>query len=136
LAGLGGSAGIRHLAVLLTLSLQNGLSLKLNGIEDFVNSPRGVYRVSQISGLLLALSFYSYHVRELLVCWLLFCLLFVLVALVILGGVLAAHLGSQAIHWMSIAFRTAPMVALDSDEIQLDAISVGRELKQLRSSGS
>jgi len=101
-----------------------------------VNSLRGIYRVSQFSGLLLGLSLYSYHVRELLVCWLFFCLLFVLLALVILGGVLAAHVGSQAIHWASTAVRVAPMVALDSDEIQLDAISGGRKLKRLRSIGS
>ena len=133
---MGGPYGIRDLAVLLIQNLENGLPLEPNGIEDFVNSLRGVYRVSQFSGLLLALSFHSYQVRELLVCWLLFCLLFVLLALVILGGVLAAHAGSEAIHWVSIAFRTAPLVALDSDEIQLDAISGGRKLKRLRSSGS
>ena len=92
--------------------------------------------MSQFSGLLLGLSFYSYYVRELLVCWLLFCLIFVLLALVILSGVLAAHAGSEAIHWVSITFRTASLVALDSDEIQLDALSGGRKLKRLRSSGS
>jgi len=108
----------------------------LNEIEELVNSLRGIYRVSQFSGLLLGLSLYSYHVRELLVCWLFFCLLFVLLALVILGGVLAAHVGSQAIHWAGTAVRVAPMVALDSDEIQLDAISGGRKLKRLRSIGS
>jgi hypothetical protein len=133
---LGGPYGIRHLAVLLIQYLENGLPLKLNGIEEFVNSLRGIYRVSQFSGLLLGLSLFSYHVRELLVCWLFFCLLFVLLALVILGGVLAAHAGNHAIHWASTAVRVAPMVALDSDEIQLDAISGARKLKPLRSSGS
>jgi len=118
------------------LEPENGPRLKLNEIEEFVNSLRGIYRESQFSGLLLGLSFYSYHVRELLVCWLFFCLLFVLLALVVLGGLLAAYAGNQAIHWASTAVRVAPMVALDSDEIQLDAISGGRKLKRLRSSGS
>jgi hypothetical protein len=101
-----------------------------------VNPLRGIYRVSQFSGLLLGLSFYSYHVREFLVCWLLFCLLFALLALVILGGVFAAYAGNHAIHWASVAVRVAPIIALDSDEIQLDALPGGRKLEWLRSSGS
>ena len=47
----------------------------------------------QFSGLLLVFSLYSYRVRELLVFWLFFSLLFVLLVLVILGGVLACYAG-------------------------------------------
>jgi hypothetical protein len=96
LAGsLGGPYGIRNLAVLLIEHLEKGLPLKLNEIEEFVNPLRGIHCVTQFSGLLLAPSFYSYHVRELLVCWLFFSLLFVLLALVILGGALAGYSGNM-----------------------------------------
>ena len=92
--------------------------------------------MSQFSGLLLGLSFYSYHVRELLVCWLLFILLFGLLALVILGAVLATYAGKYALRWAGQAVQVTPAVALGSGELQLDAISGGMKLKRLRSSGS
>ncbi len=137
LAGpLGGPYGIRHLAVLLIENLENGLPLRLNEIEEFVNPLRGTYRVSQFSGLLLGLSFYSYHVRELLICWLFFSLLFVLLALVILGRVLAGYSGKYAVRWAGTAMRLTLVVALGSGELQLDAVSGGRKLKRLRPSAS
>ena len=55
----------------------------------------------QFSGSLLGFGVYSYRVRELLVCCLFFSLLFVWLALVILGGVLACYVGKYAIHWAS-----------------------------------
>jgi hypothetical protein len=133
---LGGPYGIRHLAVLLIQNLENGLPLKLNEIEEFVNPLRGIYRVSQFSGLLLGLSFYSYHVRALLVCWLFLSLLFVPLALVILGGVLAGYAGKYAVRWAGTPMRVISIVALGSGELQLDAISGGRKLKRLGPSGS
>jgi len=57
-----------------------------------------VERGSQFSGLLLGLSVCSYHVRELLVCWLFFTLLFVCLALVLLGGVFAVYASEQFGH--------------------------------------
>ncbi len=59
---------------------------------------RGIRRVSQFSGLLLVFSVYSYHVRELLVSWLFFSLLFVLLVQVILGGVPACCAGKYTTH--------------------------------------
>ena len=43
----------------------------------------------QLSTLLLGLACYSYRVKELLVCWLFFCSLVALLALLFLGAVLA-----------------------------------------------
>jgi len=57
--------------------------------------------VSQLSGLHRRVGLYSYHVRELLVCWLFFSPLFVLLAPVILGGVLACYAGKYATHGAS-----------------------------------
>jgi hypothetical protein len=67
---------------------------------------------------------YSYHVRELLVCWLFFTLLFVLLALLILGGVLAWYAAGK--YSSSRAVTTAPItpaLALASAELHLKAIS-------------
>jgi hypothetical protein len=52
---------------------------KLNELEKSLNQLRGIRRVSQFTALL-GFSLYSYHVPELLVCWLFFRLLFVLYA--------------------------------------------------------
>jgi hypothetical protein len=78
--------------------------------------------VSQFSGLLLGLSLYSYHVRELLVCWLFFSLLFVVLALVILGGILACYAGKYATHWARTAAPVTPVLALGSTEVHLKTI--------------
>jgi hypothetical protein len=55
-------------------------------------------RVSRRSWPLLGLSLFSYHVRELMVCWILFGLVFVSLVLVILAGVLAWHTARTATH--------------------------------------
>src|ERR1700694_1790120 len=94
---------------------------KLSEIEESLNQLREICRVAQFSGLLLVISLYSYHVRELLACWLFFSLLFVLLALVILGGVLACYAGKYFIHWASTAARATPAVALGSGELHLQA---------------
>jgi hypothetical protein len=87
------------------------------------------HRVSELSGLLLGLSLYSYHVRELLICWLFFCLLFVLLTLVLLGGVLGCHAGQYVIHWAGTAARVKPVMALSSVELHLKTISDAGKLK-------
>jgi hypothetical protein len=71
---------------------------------------------------------YSYHVRELLVCWLFFSLLFVSLALLILGGVLACYAGKYAAHWTRTAARATPALALSSGELRLKTISSGKKL--------
>jgi hypothetical protein len=80
--------------------------------------------MSQFSGLLLASSLYSYHVRELLVCWLFFSLLFVLLALLVLGGILAWYAAGK--YAASRAVTTPPItpaLALASAELHLKTIS-------------
>lgn len=85
--------------------------------------------MSQFSGFLLGLSLYSYHVRELLVCWLFFSLLFVSLALVILAGVLAFYAGKYVFHWANTAAQVTSVVALGSGELHLETISDARRLK-------
>ena len=85
------------------------------------------HRVSQLSGLFLGLSLYSYHVRELLVCWLFFSLLFVVLALLMLGGVLAYYAGKNAALWTLTAAPVTPVLALGSAELQLKAISAAKK---------
>jgi hypothetical protein len=86
------------------------------------------HHVSQFSGLLLGLSLYSYHVRELLVCWLIFTLLFVCLTLVILGGVLALHVGEYLTVWARTLAGMTPVVALGHVELPPKDISDVRKL--------
>jgi len=72
-----------------------------------VRQPRDGHRVSQLSVLALGLSLYSYRVRELAACWLFFIILFVVLALLALGAVLAWYAG---IH-LSLRTRTTPPVS-------------------------
>ena len=88
-----------------------------------MHQSRENYRVLQFSGLLLGLSLFSYHVRELLVCWLFFALLFVSLVLLLLGGVLASLAGKYVIHWASTAASVRPVVALASVELHLKPVS-------------
>jgi len=94
-----------------------------------LNYLRENHRVSQISGLLLGFSLYSYRVRELLVCWLFFSLLFVLLALLILGGVLACHAGECVAVWMRTTAPVSPALVLGSAELHLKTIPDARRLK-------
>jgi len=71
-------------------------------------------RVSLLSGALLGLSIYSYRVRELLICWLFFCLLFVLLVLLTLAGVVVSHAGKYVLDWTN---GGAPVAALRSRDI-------------------
>jgi hypothetical protein len=68
-----------------------------------VHQLRESHRVPEITGLLVGFSLYSYHVRELLACWIFFGLLFVIVALMVFGGVLAWHIAKSASHWARTA---------------------------------
>jgi len=90
---------------------------------------RESHRVLQFSWLLLGLSLYSYRVRELLACWLFFILLFVVLALLILGGLLAWYAGIYAAHWARTTAPVTPVLALASAEVPLETISGPRELK-------
>jgi hypothetical protein len=72
---------------------------QLNHIEESLHRLRDYQRVSLFSGIFLGLCLYSYHVRELLACWLFFCLLFALVALLMLAGLLASHAAKYVMDW-------------------------------------
>jgi hypothetical protein len=100
---------------------------KLSEIEESLNQLREICRMAQFSGLLLVISVYSYRVRELLVYWLFFSLLFVLLALVILGGVLACYAGKYATHWASTTASIPPVLALGSAELHLNTVSGARK---------
>jgi hypothetical protein len=83
-------------------------------LKDLLNHLRENHHAYQISGLLLGLSLYSYRVRELLVCWLFFSVLFVCVTLVILSGVLAVYAGEWLTVWARATAPVSPVLALDS----------------------
>src|SRR5579859_3496412 len=68
------------------------------------------------------ISLYSYHVRELLVCLAFFSLLFVLLALLILGGIIAWHAGEYVLQRAGTAGRVRRSVALGPAELQLKPI--------------
>jgi hypothetical protein len=61
---------------------------------------------------------YSYRVQELLICWLFFCLLFVLLVLLTLAGVLVSHAGKYVLDWTNEGALVAPATALHSCDLQ------------------
>jgi len=98
--------------------------------EDAVRRFREINRVQVCLGLLMGLSLFSYHVRELLVCWIFFVLLFVAVAAVILGGVLAWHAAEAAVHRAGGAPPAVPALALDAGaELPVKAVLDGSKLE-------
>ena len=66
----------------------------------------------QFSGLLLVLSLYSYHGRELLVCWLFFTSIFVFVTLLILIGLLGVYAGERLTVWAQATAGMTPVLVL------------------------
>jgi hypothetical protein len=89
-----------------------------------VRQLRESHRVLQLCGLFLGLSLYSYRFRELLACWLFFILLFVVFALLILGGVLAWYAGICAAHWARKTAPVAPVLALVSADLHPKTVAV------------
>jgi hypothetical protein len=79
---------------------------------------RESHRVSQLFGLVLGLSLHSYRVRELVACWLFFIILFVVLALLVLGAVLAGHVGKWAIDWARTTVPLTPVPVLASAGVQ------------------
>ena len=90
---------------------------------------RESHYVSQCSGLLVGLSLSSYFIRELLVCWLFFSLLFVCVALLLLSGVLAVQAGEYLTVWARTLAGMTPVVALAHSDPPLKIISDARKLE-------
>jgi hypothetical protein len=76
--------------------------------------------------LLLALSRYSYRARELLVCWLFFCSLFALLALLFLGVVLAWHAGQLLIVLSRVPNTVTPNLVQWLAQLLQESISAPR----------
>jgi hypothetical protein len=102
---------------------------KPSEMGESLNLLRDSRHVSQFSGLILGLSLYSYHVRELLVCWLFFTLLFVCLALLLLGGVLAVYAGERVTGWARTPAGMTPVLALAPAELRVKIIPIARKLK-------
>jgi hypothetical protein len=64
----------------------------------------------------------SYHMRELLACWLFFSLVFVLLALIVFGSVLAFCAGNRVIRWARTAARVTPLVDFSPGELRMKTI--------------
>jgi hypothetical protein len=102
---------------------------QLRKFEKYVNFLRQRHYVLKLSGLLLGFSLCSYHVRELLVCWLFFRGLFVFVGLVISGGVIAVYAGNYALHWANNSARVALATAMAAGKLRLKTVSSVEKLK-------
>ena len=72
--------------------------------------------------LLLWLIRSSYLAKELLVCWLLFCSLFALLAVLFLGSVLACYAGRHLLNWMSVAKTVIPELAVCLADVPQESI--------------
>ena len=90
---------------------------------------RESHRVSQLFGLILGLCLYSYRVQELLVCWLFFTILFVVLALLVLGAVLAWYAGKWATDWAGTTVPLTPVPVLGSAGVHPETTSGARHLK-------
>jgi hypothetical protein len=80
-------------------------------------------------GFLLGLSLYSYHLQELLVCWLCFSVVFVSLALVILTVVLVCYATECLLAWASRAEGVIIQVARGTPELQVKIIQAGGKLE-------
>jgi hypothetical protein len=98
-------------------------------MEDSLSQLRATHWVSQFAGMLfgLGLILRSYYMRELLACWLFFGLWFVLLALIVLGGVLVCRAGRYVVHWAKTAARVTPLVEFGSGELHVKPILDGRK---------
>ncbi len=90
---------------------------------------RESHRVSQLFGLVLGLSLYFYRVREILACWLFFSILFVVLALLVLGAALAWYAGKWATDWPRTAMPLTPVTVVASAGVDPETTSGPRRLK-------
>ena len=97
-------------------------------IGEFVIQFKESLQVLPVGGLLLVLSLYSYHVRELLVCWLYFSVLFVCMMLVILIGELGVYAGECVAVWARSAAEITPVLKLAAIEAPVKNIPAPRKL--------
>jgi hypothetical protein len=85
-------------------------------------------RVLPVGALLLGLTLYSYHLRELLVCWVFFSVLFVCMMLVFLMGELGVSAGERVTVWVRSAAETTPASELTAIEFAVKSVSEPRKL--------
>jgi hypothetical protein len=125
LAGvLGGPDGINSLAVFPSAPWKTAFHFIVCEIEESLSQLRATHRVSQLAGMFLGLELIlrSYHMRELLACWLFFSFVFVLLALIAFGSVLVFCAGNRAIHWARTAARVTPLVDFSPGELSVKTI--------------
>lgn len=80
------------------------------------------------TGLLMGLGFFSYHVRELLVCWLFLGLLFAVLVLAGLGILLVGYAGHYFFRWMRAAATVVPVLVVCPPELHPEVIPASRIL--------
>jgi hypothetical protein len=80
--------------------------------------------VSQFASMFLGLGLIlrSYYLRELLACWLFFSLVFGLLALIVVGSVLAFRAGKRVVHWTRTAAQVTPIVDFSPGELRVKTI--------------
>jgi uncharacterized protein YacL len=125
LAGvLGGPDGINSLAVFPSTPWKTAFQFIVREIEESLSQLRAISRVSQVVGMLLGLGLIlrSYYMRELLACWLFFSLVFVLLALIVFGIVLAFGAGDRVIHWTRMAARVTPLVDFSPRKLSVKTV--------------
>jgi len=96
--------------------------------KDILRRLLAGFCVLQFFVLLLWLTRYSYRVKELLVCWLLFCSFFAALALLFLGAMLACYAGLYLVRWASVSTTIIPELAACLAELPREAISGPRIL--------
>ena len=128
LTGLGGSGGIRHLAVLFVFRNRTDSVGQAMIHKDILRRLLTGFYFLQFSALLLCLGCYSYRVKELVVCWLFFCSLFALLALMFLGVVLVCYAGKYVVAWTNAVHTVIPELAVCLVELPIDIISTPRIL--------
>jgi hypothetical protein len=124
LTGLGGSGGICHLAVLRVFRSRTDSVIHAMIHKHILRRLLPGFYFLQFSALLLGLSCYSYRVKELLACWLFFCSLFAMLAVMFLGAVLACYAGKYLVAWTTAVHTVIPELAVCLAEPPLDVVSV------------
>lgn len=84
------------------------------------------FYVLQFSAFLLCLTWYSYRVKELLVCWLFFCSFFAVLALILLGIVFAYYAARHLVNWVKVVYTGIPELAAFLAELPQEAIPGSR----------
>ena len=85
--------------------------------------------VLPVVGLLLGLSLFSYHLREILVCYLIFTVLFACIMLLILVGELGVYAGEYVAVWVHLTTVKTPVLALVSSEPAMKIVFQASEIK-------